>query len=95
MVVALWKMAAVNVKMVSPAIFVNTRVGFTNFLNSNFVYFLAHCEQDEDCENRGKCVTESSSLIVKSCYCAYGYFGQNCRQSKWKKDGKWARTVFE
>ena len=42
--------------------------------------FLAHCERDEDCDNKGKCVLEPNSLVVKTCYCAYGFFGQNCRQ---------------
>ncbi|CAI4221745.1 unnamed protein product [Auanema sp. JU1783] len=43
--------------------------------------YLADCERDSDCLNEGKCVSEANSLVSKTCYCAYGYFGKNCDQN--------------
>uniref|UniRef100_A0A915PL06 EGF-like domain-containing protein n=1 Tax=Setaria digitata TaxID=48799 RepID=A0A915PL06_9BILA len=37
-----------------------------------------HCSTDQDCLNDGKCVKESNAIIRRTCYCSFGYFGQNC-----------------
>uniref|UniRef100_A0A1I7YK48 EGF-like domain-containing protein n=1 Tax=Steinernema glaseri TaxID=37863 RepID=A0A1I7YK48_9BILA len=39
------------------------------------------CSSDADCLNGGKCVEEYSSLIKKTCYCAFGFFGVHCDRS--------------
>uniref|UniRef100_A0A0R3RSH7 EGF-like domain-containing protein n=1 Tax=Elaeophora elaphi TaxID=1147741 RepID=A0A0R3RSH7_9BILA len=40
-----------------------------------------HCSTDEDCLNDGKCMKEPNAVIRRTCYCAFGYFGQNCDQT--------------
>lgn len=40
-----------------------------------------HCSTDEDCANDGKCVKESHAVVRRTCYCAFGYFGQNCNRA--------------
>ncbi|KAM3720100.1 Tenascin [Dirofilaria immitis] len=37
-----------------------------------------YCSSDEDCLNDGKCIRELNAIVKKTCYCAFGYFGQNC-----------------
>ncbi|EJD75614.1 DOMON domain-containing protein [Loa loa] len=37
-----------------------------------------YCSTDEDCLNDGKCIKESNDIVRRTCYCAFGYFGQNC-----------------
>ncbi|VDN03274.1 unnamed protein product [Thelazia callipaeda] len=43
------------------------------------------CSSDDDCLNGGKCVREPHAVITRTCYCAFGYFGQNCDRTY---DGK-------
>ncbi|EFO13106.1 hypothetical protein LOAG_15424, partial [Loa loa] len=40
-----------------------------------------YCSTDEDCLNDGKCIKESNDIVRRTCYCAFGYFGQNCDRS--------------
>uniref|UniRef100_A0A914WVI9 EGF-like domain-containing protein n=1 Tax=Plectus sambesii TaxID=2011161 RepID=A0A914WVI9_9BILA len=43
--------------------------------------FKDYCTADDDCLNGGQCVEEVHSLIRKTCFCAFGYFGINCQLS--------------
>ncbi|KAE9414773.1 hypothetical protein Angca_000168, partial [Angiostrongylus cantonensis] len=38
----------------------------------------ANCHHDGDCLNGGKCLPEPNSIVVASCYCSYGFFGNSC-----------------
>ncbi|CAG9539280.1 unnamed protein product [Cercopithifilaria johnstoni] len=37
-----------------------------------------YCSTDEDCLNDGKCIKEPHAMVRRTCYCVFGYFGQNC-----------------
>ncbi|VIO92847.1 DOMON domain containing protein [Brugia malayi] len=37
-----------------------------------------YCSTDDDCLNDGKCVKEANGIVRRTCYCSFGYFGQNC-----------------
>ncbi|KAJ1354312.1 hypothetical protein KIN20_011201 [Parelaphostrongylus tenuis] len=43
--------------------------------------YMTNCHHDDDCLNGGKCLPEPNSLVVASCYCSYGFFGNNCELS--------------
>uniref|UniRef100_A0AAF5Q5F2 DOMON domain-containing protein n=1 Tax=Wuchereria bancrofti TaxID=6293 RepID=A0AAF5Q5F2_WUCBA len=40
-----------------------------------------YCSTDDDCLNDGKCVKEANGIVRRTCYCSFGYFGQNCDQT--------------
>uniref|UniRef100_A0A0K0D149 EGF-like domain-containing protein n=1 Tax=Angiostrongylus cantonensis TaxID=6313 RepID=A0A0K0D149_ANGCA len=40
--------------------------------------YMTNCHHDGDCLNGGKCLPEPNSIVVASCYCSYGFFGNSC-----------------
>ncbi|VDM57803.1 unnamed protein product [Angiostrongylus costaricensis] len=40
-----------------------------------------NCHHDDECLNGGKCLPEPNSIVIASCYCSYGFFGNNCELS--------------
>ncbi|VDN86223.1 unnamed protein product, partial [Brugia pahangi] len=48
--------------------------------------FSDYCSTDDDCLNDGKCVKEANGIIRRTCYCSFGYFGQNSFDAKPEND---------